>query len=453
SLAGVERVLDHRQLAALLPHLHLVPGAHLERGNVDRTAIHREVAVPHELARGAARGSEAETEHDVVETPLEHLEQHLAGDALRLARLGERVAELALQQPVDAASLLLLAQLQAVVRLLGAPALAVLAGRIAAALERALVGEAARALQEQLHPLTPAEPASGIVINRHAILLDAVPLGRAAAVVVDGRDVLDGGDFEPRHLERTDGGLAAGAGTLHPHLHALEAHVDGLAGRGLGGHLRGERRALARALEAGLARARPADHVPVRVGDGDDRVVEARLHVGDTVRPHFAVALLRLLDVSSHSLPSQRRQRRPDRSALLACLHLLAAHGHLLRTLPRAGVRLRALSVHGQAAAVPQSAIGADVHEALDVHGVLAAQRALHLVLALDERAQLAGVLVGERLHTRVGVDARLLQQPLRRGGADAEDVRERDLDALLGREIDACDACHVFFFPLNPWA
>src|SRR6185369_11113921 len=94
-------------------------------------------------------------------------------------------------------------------------------------LERALVGETARALQEQLHPLTPAEPASGIVINRHAILLDAAPLGRAAAVVRDGRDVLDGGDLESRHLERTDGCLATGAGTLHPHLHALEPHVDG----------------------------------------------------------------------------------------------------------------------------------------------------------------------------------------------------------------------------------
>src|SRR5262249_57136176 len=136
-------------------------------------------------------------------------------------RLGERVPELALEQAVDAASLLLLAQLHPVVRLLRATALAVLAGRVAAAFERALVGEAARALQEQLHPLTPAEPASGIVVDRHAILLDAAPLGRAAAVVRDGRDVLDGGDLETRHLERTDGGLTAGAGTLHPHLHAL----------------------------------------------------------------------------------------------------------------------------------------------------------------------------------------------------------------------------------------
>src|SRR6185295_6853636 len=145
------------------------------------------MAVTHELARGAPRRRQAEAEDDVVQASLEHLQQHLAGDALGLARLRERVAELALEQAVDAAGLLLLAQLETVVRLLRAPALAVLAGRVATAFERALVGEAARALQEQLHPLTPAEPASGIVINRHAILLDAAPLGRAAAVVRDGR--------------------------------------------------------------------------------------------------------------------------------------------------------------------------------------------------------------------------------------------------------------------------
>src|SRR5262249_14885657 len=113
-------------------------------------------------------------------------------------------------------------------------------------------------------------------------------------------------------------------------------------------------------------------------------------------------------------------------SALLAGFHFLAAHGHLLRTLPRARVCLGALSMHRETAALPQPPVSADVHEALDVHGVLAAQRALHLVLALDQRPQLARVLVGECLDARVGTDARLLQQPLRRGRADAEDVRER---------------------------
>src|SRR5262249_9443881 len=143
------------------------------------------------------------------------------------------------------------------------------------------------------------------------------------------------------------------------------------------------------------------------------------------------------------NLPSEAPHAPRERSTLLASLHLLAADGHLLRALARARVRLRALPVHGQAATVTQPAIGADVHQPLDVHGVLAAQRALDLVLALDERAQLARIFVGQSLHARVRVHARFFEQALRRRRTDAEDVRERDLDALFHREIDACDTCH----------
>src|SRR6185436_4000561 len=200
-------------------------------------------------------------EHHVVEAPLQHLHQHLAGDALGERRLAERVPELALEQPVDAACLLLLAQLLAVVGLLDAPALAVLAGRVPAALERALVAEAALALQEQLHALAPAQPAPCIVIDRHALPLDPAPLGRPAAVVRDGRHVLDRGDLEPRGLERPDRRLAASARTPDPHLDPLHPLTQRLARARLGRHLRSERRALARALEADLARAGPGDDV------------------------------------------------------------------------------------------------------------------------------------------------------------------------------------------------
>src|SRR5262245_24225196 len=79
------------------------------------------------------------------------------------------MAELPLHDAVDATSLLLLAQLLAVVRFLHAPTLAVLARRIGATLDRALVAEATRALEEELCSLPPAEPATRIVIDRHAM--------------------------------------------------------------------------------------------------------------------------------------------------------------------------------------------------------------------------------------------------------------------------------------------
>ena len=70
----------------------------------------------------------------------------------------EVAAELALQQAVHALDLLLLAQLHAVVGELHA-ALAVLARRIGAALDGALVGVAAVALEVHLEVFAPADAA------------------------------------------------------------------------------------------------------------------------------------------------------------------------------------------------------------------------------------------------------------------------------------------------------
>src|SRR6476469_5068598 len=108
-----------------------------------------------ELARLSARGREAEAVDDVVETRLEHAQQVVTGDAALLVRLLVVGAELRLEQPVVPARLLLLAQLQQVLALLDAAA-AVLARRIGAALDGALLGQAALALEEELHALPAA---------------------------------------------------------------------------------------------------------------------------------------------------------------------------------------------------------------------------------------------------------------------------------------------------------
>src|ERR1041384_6970718 len=106
---------------------------------------------------------------------------------------------------------------------------------------------------------------------------DAAPLARGAAVVGLRGDVLHAGDLEAGGLERADRGLAAGAWALHEDLDLLEALLDALAGGRVGRHLGGERRGLAGALEAGAAGGLPGDHVALAVGEGNDRVVEARL--------------------------------------------------------------------------------------------------------------------------------------------------------------------------------
>src|SRR5215207_6734719 len=120
---------------------------------------------------------------------------------------------------------------------------------------------------------------------------DPAPLGGAAAVVGDRGDVLDAGDLDAGALQRADGGLAAGAGTLHLHVDLPDTVLHGAAGGLLGGHLGGEGRALLRALEADVAGRGPGEDVALLVGDRDDRVVERRLDVGDAVRDVAPFAL------------------------------------------------------------------------------------------------------------------------------------------------------------------
>ena len=113
------------------------------------------MTVADELARLTARGREAQPHHDVVETRLEQAQQVLAGDARLPAGLVVVGAELTLEYAVETTRLLLLAQLQAILRLLHAPA-TVIARRVRATLDAALVGQAALTLEEELHPLAAA---------------------------------------------------------------------------------------------------------------------------------------------------------------------------------------------------------------------------------------------------------------------------------------------------------
>src|SRR6266545_2234520 len=147
-------------------HRDHVLGLDLVARDVHAAAVDVEVAVPDELARLRARGGEAEPVDDVVEARLQHPQQLLARDSRSLRRLAVVGAELLLEQAVVAPRLLLLAQLQQILGLLD-PAAAVLAGRIAAALDRALLRQAALSLEEQLHALATALLALGGTVAGH----------------------------------------------------------------------------------------------------------------------------------------------------------------------------------------------------------------------------------------------------------------------------------------------
>src|SRR5581483_4037685 len=337
---------------------------HLVGGDGHPLAVDRHVAVADELAGLVAAGSEHRPVGDVVEARLQHTEQVLAGDPLLAGGLLVEPAELLLQHSVDAAGLLLLPQLDHVLALPDTAA-AVLPGGIGPALDGALHRVALRALQEELHLLPAAEAADRAGVTSHANS-DPPPLGGAAAVVGDRRDVLDTGHLDPGVLDGADGGLPPRAGPLHQHVDLADAMLHRPAGGRLGRHLGGERRRLARPLEADVAGRGPGDGVPLLVGDRDDGVVERRLDVGDAVGDVLPFAPARSPSAwlgLGHCSPCP----------LVLSGLLLPGHG-LLRALTGPGVRPGALPPHGEAAAVAEAGVTADLHLPLDVLGDLPAQ-------------------------------------------------------------------------------
>src|SRR5205085_4527574 len=160
-------IADHLLGRAPRGHRDDVVRLDLVARDVDPAPVDVEVAVADELARLRPRGGEAEPVDDVVEPRLEHPQQLLARDARAFGGLRVVRTKLLLEQAVVAARLLLLAQLQEVFALLDPPT-AVLSRRIRPALDRALLGQAALALEEELHAFSPADAALGACVAGHA---------------------------------------------------------------------------------------------------------------------------------------------------------------------------------------------------------------------------------------------------------------------------------------------
>ena len=124
------------------------------------------MGVQHQLARLGAGAGKAQTVHHVVQPGLQQTEQVFTGHAGHFLRQLEIVVELVLQHTVIPLGELLCTQLLAVFgRLLAA--LAMLAGGVCAAGDRALRSVAALALQKQFLTFTAAQSAHRTGISSH----------------------------------------------------------------------------------------------------------------------------------------------------------------------------------------------------------------------------------------------------------------------------------------------
>src|ERR1051326_2006598 len=282
-----------------------------------------------------------------------------------------------------------------------------------------------------------------------AFVSDAPALRRAAAVVRDRRHVLDGLDVEAAGGESADGRLAARARSLDLHVDGADAVLLRELRRVLRRHLRGERSALARSLEADAPRARPRQDVSHRVADGHDRVVERRGDRGHAVRNVLPLLLLRSRAAGAGFRCSCSSHVQ---SLFLRCF-LLAGDGALAGALPRARVRVRSLPADGQSAAVAHAAVAVDLHQPLDVEADVLAEVSLDFALVGDDLADPPDLVLGKVFPARVAVHLGLAEDVGGARTADAEDVGEAHFHALVQWEIDACDTCHGSLIPVSAYA
>src|ERR687893_152145 len=264
--------------------------------------------------------------------------------------------------------------------------------------------------------------------------LPPAPLGRPAPVVRLARNVLYGEHLDAHGLEGAGGHVTARAVALDLDIHAPDALIHGLVGDALGRHLGREGRALAASLEPERPRRLPGDDVAFLVAHGDDGVVEGALyvdHAGRYVpadpapRPAGAARALPLLPLPAH-------------------LPLLPPAYRGLRSLALAGVRLGALSPHGEAPAVPDPPVGPCVYESPDVLLRLSPQVALDLTVLVYVGPYPGDLALGQIPHLRVGIYLGFAADLPRRGTANTVDVGKPYLDPLLPGEVYSCNPRHA---------
>src|SRR5579872_1000453 len=107
------------------------------------------------------------------------------------------------------------------------------------------------------------------------------------------------------------------------------------------------------------------------------------------------------------------------------------------------------LAAHGQAAAVPETAVGAHLDVPLDIHRDFLAEIAFDRSLFFKDGADAVDFVFGQIANLFIEIDSGAVEQRLGSRAADTVDVGETDLSPLSGRQIDTSKTCHDSSLPL----
>src|ERR1019366_2403957 len=272
-------------------------------------------------------------------------------------------------------------------------------------------------------------------------LLDPAPFRRTATVVRNRRRVLNRTNVQAGRRQSPHRRLAPRPRTADPHIHNAHAVVPRLIGGVSGSLLRREGRALTRPAEAQRTRTLPRHRISVRIGDGNDRVIERGLNMHESVGNVLALLLLELLALAFFVRCGGSSWFR--HVLCLPCRFLLIGYRALARTFPGASIGVSALSANRQAAAVPVPTIGADFDEPLDVHRDVLAEIAFDVATLFNHLANAVYFLFVEVADLLVGLHVGGAENAPGARIPDPENVGQGDADVLVARKIHACNTCH----------
>jgi hypothetical protein len=105
---------------------------------------------------------------------------------------------------------------------------------------------------------------------------------------------------------------------------------------------------------------------------------------------------------------------------------------------------VRTLSADWQIPTMAVSTIGTDFDEPLDVHRNFLAQVSFDQTFGFDDLADAVDLVFAQVLNLLHRLDLRLVENAHGARIADSVDVGQRDINVLIARKVDACNACHV---------